>query len=73
MLALAMISLNERFFRCAESAAGAAGAGRLTSGRESGALLPFELVPPTLDWVDVVLDGSGGGFIAVERGCAVPV
>jgi len=67
-----MISANERFLRCPESAA-ATWAGRLTSGRESGALLPFELVPPNFDCVDVDLDDTGAGGFVVGRGCAVPV
>lgn len=67
-----MISANERFLRCAESAL-ASWAGRLTSGRESGALFPFELVPPNRDCVDVDLDGTEAVGFVVGRGCAVPV
>lgn len=68
-----MISAYERFFGGPEPATGALGAGRLTSGRESGALFPFELVPPTFDCVDVVLVNTGAVGFVDERGCAVPV
>lgn len=68
-----MISANERLFGGPESETGVLGAGRLTSGRESGALFPFELVPPILDCVDVILDDTGAVGFVVARGCAVPV